>query len=152
MRDVLVVLCALSVAALVSCGESARVDPISAPLVQVFKSPTCGCCVKWAEHLMVSGFEVKASDVDDLNPVKRQHGVPSDSESCHTALVDGYVIEGHVPASDIQRLLRERPAVRGLVVPGMPHGSPGMESPTPEPYTVYAFDETGSRSVFSRHD
>jgi len=95
---------------------------------------------------------VETTDVGDLNAVKRRHGVPPNAEACHTALVDGYVVEGHVPASDIERLLRERPSVRGLVVPGMPHGSPGMESATPEPYTVYAFDEAGGRSVFSRHD
>jgi hypothetical protein len=108
--------------------------------------------VKWADHLAANGFRVETSDVRDLDGVKRRYGVPADSEACHTAVVEGYVVEGHVPASDVERLLDERPAVRGLVVPGMPLGSPGMESPTPEPYTVYAFDESGSRTVFSRHD
>ena len=137
--------------ALLACGESSDSDARLSPLVQVFKSPGCGCCGKWAEHLEANGFEVQATDVGDLGEVKRRYGVPTDSEACHTAVVDGYVVEGHVPASDIERLLRERPPVRGLALPGMPLGSPGMESPTTEPYTVYAVDAAGELSVFSRH-
>ena len=159
-------LCLVFACALVACGESAVSgssdsepsgsetsvsDAPLATLVQVYKTPSCGCCGKWAEHLEASGFEVQTTDVADLGEVKQRYGVPTGSEACHTAVVDGYVVEGHVPASDIARLLRERPAVRGLVVPGMPLGSPGMESPTPEPYAVYAFDAAGELSEFSRH-
>jgi hypothetical protein len=102
-------------------------------------------------HLRSSGFPVKVVDRDDLGPINRQHGVPEALESCHTALVEGYVIEGHVPADLIDRLLRERPAVLGLVVPGMPLGSPGMESPgqKPERYQVLTFDRAGRTAVYA---
>ena len=123
-------------------------EPVS---VQVFKSPTCGCCSKWIDHLERNGFEVEARDVRHVAPVKRAHGVPVKLASCHTALVEGYVIEGHVPAEDVTRLLKERPPVAGLAVPDMPIGSPGMEGPNPEPYQVYSFDRQGRTEVFSRH-
>src|SRR5262245_14270167 len=99
------------------------------PTVEVYKSPTCGCCSLWVAHLQANGFTVRTSDRDndDLAAFKATHGVPSAAQSCHTALVNGYVIEGHVPAADVQRLLKERPAVVGIAVPGMPIGSPGME-------------------------
>jgi hypothetical protein len=142
---------AVLAAASISFAGSALSDPDLPPRVEIFKSPSCGCCVKWADHLKANGFRVQMTDVATLQEVKRRTGVPEHSQSCHTAIVDGYVVEGHVPASDIKRLLRERPAVRGLVVPGMPLGSPGMESATPQPYTVYTFDKAGRRSVFSRH-
>jgi hypothetical protein len=102
-------------------------------------------------HLRSSGFPVKVVDRDDLGPINRQHGVPEALESCHTALVEGYVIEGHVPADLIDRLLRVRPAVLGLVVPGMPLGSPGMESPgqKPERYQVLTFDRAGRTAVYA---
>ena len=103
-------------------------------------------------HLRASGFPVKTVDLDDLAPIKRKYGVPAALESCHTALVEGYVVEGHVPADLIDRLLRERPRIAGLVVPGMPLGAPGMESPgeRPEPYQVLAFDQSGRTSLFAR--
>jgi hypothetical protein len=119
--------------------------------VTVFKSPTCGCCVKWVRHLESAGFRVTTRDVPDVRPIKRAQGVPSDLASCHTAVVDGYVIEGHVPAADVARLLEERPPVLGLAVPGMPEGSPGMEGPDPEPYRVIAFDAKGHRETFAEH-
>ncbi|MFQ5418708.1 MAG: DUF411 domain-containing protein [Myxococcota bacterium] len=145
-------ICAVAAVGFLSYPGPAVGEDAPSPQVEVFKSPTCGCCAKWADHLEASGFRVRTTDVADLQEVKRRHGVPPHSESCHTAIVDGYVVEGHVPASDIARLLRERPEVRGLVAPGMPRGSPGMESPTPEPYVVYTFDEAGHRAVFSRHE
>jgi hypothetical protein len=120
-----------------------------APTVQVYKSPTCGCCVKWIAHLEANGFEVKATDVANVTPIKRENGIPKRLESCHTAFVGGYAIEGHVPAAEIHRLLREKPAVAGLAVPGMPIGSPGMEGPNPEPYDVLSFDSAGRLAVFS---
>ena len=137
---------------LVACGGSAEREAASATLVRVYKTPTCGCCNEWIGHLEQNGFRVEATDVRDLAAVKRRHGVPPDAEACHTALVDGYVVEGHVPAADVARLLRERPDALGLAVPGMPLGSPGMESETPEPYTVHVFDEAGLGAVFARHE
>ena len=123
------------------------------PTVEVYKSPTCGCCSKWVDHLRASGFTVRTTDTDQVDPIKNQHGVPMTLRSCHTAVVDGYVLEGHVPAADVQRLLKERPAVAGLAVGGMPVGSPGMEVPgrPADPYDVMAFDKAGVTSVFSRH-
>ncbi len=117
----------------------------------VYKSPTCGCCTKWVDHLESEGFRIQAHDVSDIRGVKRQYGVLPALSACHTALVGGYVIEGHVPASDIRRLLRERPPVVGLAVPGMPRGSPGMEAPITESYEVLTFDRDGRTSIFSRH-
>ena len=120
-------------------------------LVQVYKSPTCGCCNKWIEHLEANGFEVEAHEREHMSSVKIAKGVPPKLASCHTAEVAGYVIEGHVPAEDVTRLLEERPAVRGLAVPGMPVGSPGMEGPNPEAYDVLSFDGEGKVEVFSSH-
>lgn len=120
-------------------------------LVRVHKSPTCGCCTAWVGHLRDAGFRVEVEDTNDLPAVKREAGVPFDLQSCHTAVVEGYVVEGHVPAEDVRRLLAERPEVRGLAVPGMPVGSPGMEGPNPQPYDVIAFREDGSREVFASY-
>jgi len=117
--------------------------------VQVFKDATCGCCANWIEHLRRAGFAPTASNVADLQSVKDVYKVPAQARSCHTALVGGYVIEGHVPMADIQRLLKEKPAVAGLAVAGMPIGSPGMEGPNPRPYDVLAFDKSGKTTVFS---
>jgi hypothetical protein len=122
-----------------------------APAVSVFKSATCGCCAKWVEHLRANGFTPTATNVDDLTTVKAKYKVPTAVQSCHTALVGGYVIEGHVPASDIKRLLKERPAIVGLAVAGMPNGSPGMEGPTPRQYDVLSFDKDGKTSLFATH-
>lgn len=118
--------------------------------VAVYKSPTCGCCTDWVAHLRANGFKVEAHDLNDVSPIRRRYGVPSALASCHTAMVGGYAIEGHVPASDIKRLLRERPKAIGLSVPGMVIGSPGMEQGTPQPYETLIFDERGHR-VFARH-
>lgn len=119
--------------------------------IAVFKSPTCGCCTKWVEHLKANGFAATATNLDDMAPVKAKHGVPKAAESCHTAVVEGYVIEGHVPASDIRRLLKTKPAVAGLAAPGMPMGSPGMEGPNPQKYDVLSFDKAGRTKVFATH-
>ena len=102
-------------------------------------------------HLRASGYPVKAENVKDITPIKRQYGIPVRLESCHTALVEGYVVEGHVPADLIDRLLKERPRIVGLAVPGMPAGSPGMESPAqaPERYQVLTFDRSGNTTVFA---
>lgn len=124
----------------------------AAPLIVVNKDPSCGCCSIWVEHLRGAGFGTQIHESNDLEPLKRRLGIPAILESCHTAEIDGFVIEGHVPASAIRRLLTERPAAIGLAVPGMPIGSPGMEVPgTPnEIYEVVLFGPTGQR-VFARY-
>ena len=121
------------------------------PEVVMHKDPNCGCCGQWAEHLQANGFRVKTVPERDMDSVKRRFAVPQRLTSCHTAKVGGYVIEGHVPASAIKRLLREKPAVAGLAVPGMPLGSPGMEVPgKKDPYDVMSFDKAGRSAVFER--
>ena len=119
--------------------------------VIVYKSPTCGCCQNWVDTLRARAFRVIAVDTSDVGAVKKALGVTDMLGSCHTALVDGYVIEGHVPPADIRRILRERPAVVGLAVPGMPRGSPGMEGPERDPYHVLSFDRTGATRVYSSY-
>ena len=121
------------------------------PVVNVSRSPSCGCCGDWITHVRAAGFTVNDRLIDDLAPLKAQLSVPTDLQSCHTAVVDGYAIEGHVPAEDVHRLLRERPAAAGIAVAGMPLGSPGMEvGGQTEPYEVTLFT-TSNRSVFARH-
>ena len=131
------------VVSLISTGVDAQ-KPIP---VQVYKDAFCGCCANWVEHLKRAGFAATAENVANMNALKDKHGVPAKTRSCHTALVGGYVIEGHVPAAEIQRLLKEKPKVAGLAVPGMPIGSPGMEGPNARPYDVLTFDKTGKTAV-----
>ncbi len=122
------------------------------PEVVMHKDPNCGCCGKWVEHLEANGFKVKTVPEKDMQAVKNRLGVPERLGSCHTAKVGNYVIEGHVPAAAIKRLLREKPAVAGLSVPGMPAGSPGMEVPgKQDAYDVVAFDKAGKSTVFESH-
>ncbi|MDY6956752.1 MAG: DUF411 domain-containing protein [Pseudomonadota bacterium] len=120
------------------------------PALTVYKDPRCGCCEAWARHMSEAGFAVTTRDVADLAERKRALGVPAHLGSCHTAQVGGYVIEGHVPAASVKRLLREKQAAAGLAVSGMPIGSPGMEGPNPEAYEVQIYDAHGSR-VFDRY-
>ena len=122
----------------------------SATDVVVYKSPTCGCCSKWVKHMKDNGFNVKSKNVSNLSQVRQSHGVRRKLQSCHTAIVDGYVVEGHVPADVIKRLLKERPAVKGIAVPGMPAGSPGMEVGYKQPYKVLTFDKDGRTEVYTR--
>ena len=144
------------VAASMSGGDEAGDGPAAAPAtgdgpaVHVYKTATCGCCAKWVDHLREAGFAVTVEDTRDLMAVKRREGVPTDLSSCHTALVNGYVVEGHVPASVVQAFLEEPGDARGLAVPGMPIGSPGMEGRHAEAYDVFAFDADGGREVFRR--
>lgn len=120
--------------------------------VMVYKDPNCGCCGQWASHVKAAGFSVKVHDTQDLGRIKAELGVPADLYSCHTATVDGYVIEGHVPAADIKRLLAQRPDARGIAVPDMPIGSPGMEHGSRrEPYNVILFKPDGEQFIFARH-
>jgi len=119
----------------------------------VYKSPSCGCCTEWVKHMQDNGFTVKVHDRNDVSPIKKQAGVPRNLQSCHTAKVGDYVIEGHVPASDVKRLLKEKPNVVGLSAPGMPHGSPGMDmGPRKDPYDVLTFTHSGKTTVFASHN
>jgi hypothetical protein len=124
------------------------------PTVEVYKTVTCGCCSLWVEHLEANGFTVRATNLESLGDLKAKYRIPPRAQSCHTAVVNGYVVEGHVPAADVLRLLKERPAIVGLAVPGMPIGSPGMEVPgqKPQPFDVLAFDKTGQTRVFTSHN
>jgi hypothetical protein len=115
----------------------------------VHKNPNCDCCNRWVVHLRKAGLDVAIDERSDLAAIRQRLGVPDDLAACHTAEMDGYVIEGHVPAAAIQRLLKERPAAIGLAVPGMPPGSPGMEGPTPRPYDVLLFDKS-EKHLFMR--
>lgn len=123
------------------------------PTVLVHKTASCGCCKRWVTHLENAGFRVRTRDIEDLAPIKARLGVPYGKGSCHTAEVGGYFVEGHVPAADIKRLLAGKPAARGLTVPGMPPGSPGMEVPggRVQPYAVELVGRDGTTQVFSRH-
>jgi hypothetical protein len=124
---------------------------VTGPRVEVWKDAACGCCEGWIRHLRDAGFEVQARNVADMAAVKRASGVPEPLWSCHTALVEGYVVEGHVPAGDLRRLLAERPRARGLSAPGMPASAPGMDIPG-EPYQVVIFGlDGGGEAVFARH-
>ena len=133
--------------------NTSPVETTDLPLVTVHKSPYCGCCKLWVDHMRAEGFEVKVVEVEDLGPVKARVGIPPAKGSCHTAEVDGYFVEGHVPAEDVKRLLAERPKARGLTVPGMPAGSPGMETPDGrvQPYTVELITPDGKAEPFARH-
>ncbi len=128
--------------------------PLHAAAMTVYKTATCGCCSAWVEHVRQAGFDVEAIDVERARLIeyKREAGLDQRLASCHTARIDGYVIEGHVPAADIRRLLEERPDVAGLAVPGMPVGSPGMEyGDRVDPYRVIAFDEQGGMRIFAEY-
>lgn len=122
------------------------------PAVEVWKSPTCGCCEGWVSYLEDNGFPVTTHDTEDMDAVKSRLGLEDPSlKSCHTATIDGYVVEGHVPVSDIDKLLATRPDVVGISAPGMPMMSPGMGSLTPKDYAVVSFDKDGNQQVFSQH-
>ena len=130
----------------------AHPDAGALPTALVYKTPTCGCCNLWVDHLREAGFQVDARNVDDIIPVKIDAGVPPRMSSCHTALIDGYVVEGHIPAEHVKRLLAERPDIIGIVVPGMPTGSPGMEGLGARPYQVLSWDDKGDVEVYAEVD
>jgi hypothetical protein len=132
-----------AVGALIPAGATGAAEE---PLMTVHKDPTCGCCAGWVLHLQKAGFVTKVLETRDIGAVKTRLGVPDDLAACHTAVVSGYVIEGHVPAAALRRFLAEKPSATGLAVPGMPIGSPGMEGGNPEPYDVILFGPAGRRS------
>lgn len=164
-RNMIYGLAAGSTLLLLGCGRSPRNHPeradtssrsglLSKPqsaAMTVYRDPGCGCCEEWAERAREAGYQVKVTNNSDMAAIKRQHGVPEELASCHTTLVRGYILEGHVPLDDVNRLLKERPAgIKGIAVAGMPRGSPGMEMPdgSRDPFHVMAFDASGKTSVF----
>lgn len=145
----------LAVAAVVSLGAASRGQLPPTPsaavsVITVYKSASCGCCKKWVEYLQANGFEVKTVDIDDLSEIKAASGVPRSIQTCHTAVVEGYVVEGHVPVDALRKLLHDRPKVAGIGVPGMPIGSPGMDGSPAQAYDVMAWDRTGKTSVYAK--
>ena len=139
-----------------AAGAAALALPVLAasplPVVQVYKSPTCGCCGAWVDHLKAAGFTVKVTEVNDTTEQRKRYGFPDRFGSCHTAIVAGYIVEGHVPAAEVKRLLDLKPAALGLSVPGMPLGSPGMEvGDRRDPYDVFLIDKSGRETVFAHY-
>lgn len=148
--------CALAAAGLGAQAAPATGATATAPaattLAEVYKTPTCGCCGDWVDHLRAAGFAVRVHEVDDMAPVRRRLGMPAALASCHTARIGGYVVEGHVPATEIRRLLASNIVALGLAVPGMPVGSPGMEmGPRLDPYEVLLVERSGRTRVFARY-
>ena len=119
--------------------------------VAMFQNPACGCCSKWAAHMENNGFTVETHKTDQLNSIKEREGVTPETAGCHTSMVDGYLVEGHVPAREVARLISERPNVKGITVPGMPMGSPGMEGGRTDRYEVLTIDHEGNTAVFSSY-
>jgi len=123
----------------------------SLPTVDIYKSPTCGCCGKWIEHMKKSGFKVSIHEVSDIPASRKSLGMPDKLGSCHTSRIGNYVVEGHVPATDIQRLLKEKPQALGLAVPSMPPGAPGMDIPNAPPYETLLVQADGTTRVYAKH-
>lgn len=143
----------LALCVAVACGCSKTTGAPRGPLIVVFKNESCGCCKLWVAHLESAGFTAQVHDIDNLGPIKERVGIPYGMGACHTAEVGGYFVEGHVPAEDIERLLREKPDAKGLTVPGMPMGSPGMEVPSHQvqAYDVLLVAKDGTTSVYAHH-
>jgi hypothetical protein len=138
-------------AAVLVTHRVAEAAALLAPIaITVYKTPTCGCCKVWVKHLESNGFVVTAHDMPSVAEVKRTQGVPKTLESCHTAVVGRYTVEGHVPADLIKKMLQDKPAILGLAVPGMPSGSPGMDGGAKEPYDVIAFERGGKTRVYAK--
>lgn len=126
--------------------------PAAAQIVEAWKSRTCECCAGWVKHMITAGFTVQVHEVEDVEPIKEKHGIPEQLHSCHTSVVGGYAIEGHVPAEDVKRLLTERPNAKGLSAPGMPQDAPGMDMKTGQPYQVVLFGTPdGKMWVYANH-
>lgn len=141
-----------AVAAALALPLAAQAAKPAQPVIEVYKTEYCGCCKAWIKHLEASGFTVKAQDVADPASYREKFGIPAQYGSCHTGRVGGYAVEGHVPASEIKRLLAEKPKARGLAVPGMPMGSPGMEGARKDPYEVLLVKDGGKTSVYKRYE
>jgi hypothetical protein len=152
MRRSLISTIAICAIVLSTAGAMTRHTTAPLPLVTVYKSATCTCCAKWIDHLKAAGFPVEVHDVSDVSEYADNAGVPVALRSCHTAIVKGYAIEGHVPADLIKRLLTEQPKIAGLAVPGMVTGSPGMEGNRKDQYDVVAWSADGKTSVFAHRE
>ena len=131
--------------------NSAAATVAKKPTITVYKDPSCGCCKAWIAHLVKAGYTVDAKDSPNMADIKRSLGVPEALTSCHTAVVNGYLIEGHVSPEEIDQLLAKKPTIAGLAVPGMPMGSPGMDGATKQHYQVLSFDKSGKTKVFATH-
>lgn len=127
------------------------IPPAKKPTITVYKDPSCGCCKNWIAYLARHGYTVVAKDTPDMTEIKHSLGVPAGLTACHTAVVNGYIVEGHVSAEDIDRLLAQKPTIAGIAVPGMPMSSPGMDGPRTQGYQVISFDKTGHTKVFANH-
>jgi hypothetical protein len=139
-------------AAVAAAGSVASMASAPLPQVEVYKNPDCGCCGAWVDHLRAAGFPVRVHETPDTAAVRKRHGIPDRFGSCHTGVVAGYALEGHVPADDVKRLLAKKPVAAGLSVPGMPVGSPGMEMGSrKDPFQVLLIDKAGRSSVFALH-
>ena len=150
MRTKLFLISGLALVGMVAFSPAAHL-PAQGPAMTVYKTPTCGCCASWVEHMKAAGFKVQVQDMDDLTEIKQASGVPIPVRTCHTAVVGGYVIEGHVPADLVKKMLAEKPKATGIAVPGMPVGSPGMESGNQKAaYDVVLFDKTGKTTVYAK--
>ncbi|HEX8718630.1 MAG TPA: DUF411 domain-containing protein [Gemmatimonadaceae bacterium] len=140
----------VSGAMVAAAGGAVPAFAMSPVAITVYKDPSCGCCKKWVEHLRTNGFAVTTRDMNDLSEVKATFGVPRSLQACHTATTGTFVVEGHVPADVIRKMLSERPKIAGIAVPGMPSGSPGMEGGAPDHYDVIAFSKNGATSVYAK--
>ena len=151
-RLVTAFLAGLTAVAMVAAVAQKPAEPQApAGVMTVYKTPTCGCCKLWIDHMTAAGFQVRAVDMEDITEVKQASGVPMRLRTCHTAIIDGYVVEGHVPADLVKKMLAEKPKVAGIAVPGMPVGSPGMEQGSQkDPYDVLLFDKTGKTTVYAK--
>ncbi|MGL5949758.1 MAG: DUF411 domain-containing protein [Aeromonas sp.] len=129
---------------------ASSLSALAAEQMTVYKSKYCGCCQTWIKHMQDNGFEINVIETEQLDPIKAKHGVTPELGSCHTGLINGYVIEGHVPASDVKKLLQDKPAIRGLTIPGMPQSAPGMDIPG-QPYQVLSIDNAGKTEVWSSY-
>jgi len=136
---------------LLALGSGGALAQQAQQTIDIYKSPYCGCCGKWAEHVTKAGFTVKTHEVDDVPGTRKKLGMPDKLGSCHTAKIGNYILEGHVPAEDIKRLLKKKPKAIGLAVPGMPPGSPGMDVPNSPPYETLLVQNDGNTRVFAKH-
>ena len=137
--------------ALMTLGTAGASVAQTAGTIELYKSPYCGCCGKWAEHMSKAGFSVKTHEIDNVPGTRKKLGMPEKLGSCHTAKIGNYLLEGHVPADDIKRLLKEKPKALGLAVPGMPAGSPGMDVPNSPPYDTLLVHKDATTRVFAKH-
>lgn len=149
-----VVIAVVGIAAYLQFGDTEpQIADEELPAVTVYKSPTCQCCAEWVTHMEANGFEVKTTDLSDMQQIKNRFSVPRELSSCHTAVVGGYVVEGHVPAEEVKRMLVQQPQIVGLTVPGMPVGSPGMEQGNQlDPYNVLTFSQNGRANIFAKYN